>query len=126
MNLSINSSHYFENDLTNGLIDVRLIALSTAKLMLLAGAGAIIWGHGSTPGVQVQGGPDVGFYFRDWKLRMDIQGGYGSDNEYGHRGVFPEFRLGRLTVQADGPPLAAIDDNRRSAPIIRRRAKTDG
>jgi hypothetical protein len=83
INLSINSSHYFENDLTNALIDVRFIALSTAKLMVLAGAGATIWGHGGTPGVQVQGGPDVGFYFRDLKLRMDIQGGYGSDNEYG-------------------------------------------
>jgi len=83
VNLSINSSHYFENDLTNGLIDVRVIALSTAKLMLLAGAGAIIWGNANTPGVQVQGGPDLGLYFRDWKLRVDVQGGYGIDNEYG-------------------------------------------
>ena len=91
--------HYFENDLTNALIDVRFIALSTAKLMVLAGAGATIWGHGGTPGVQVQGGPDVGFYFRDLKLRMDIQGGYGSDNEYGIV-AFSRFRLGRLTVQA--------------------------
>ena len=83
VNLSISSSHYFENDLINGLIDVRVIALSTAKMMLLAGAGAIIWGNGNTPGVQVQGGPDVGFYLRDWKLRVDVQGGYGFDNEYG-------------------------------------------
>ena len=83
INLSINSSHYFENDLTNALIDVRLIALSTAQLMVMAGAGATIWGEGGNPGSQVQGGPDVGFYFRAWKLRMDIQGGYGSDNEYG-------------------------------------------
>ncbi len=83
VNLSISSSHYFENDLINGLIDVRVIALSTAKLMLLAGAGSIIWGNGKAPGVKVQGGPDVGLYFRDWKLRLDVQAGYGSQNEYG-------------------------------------------
>jgi hypothetical protein len=91
VNLSISSSHYFENDLINGLIDVRVIALSTAKLMLLAGAGAIIWGNGNTPGVQVQGGPDMGFYFRDWKLRVDVQGGYGFDNEYGLVAVSRSF-----------------------------------
>lgn len=83
INLSINSSHYFENDLTNALIDLRIIALSTARLMVLAGAGATIWGRSGTAGPQVQGGPDIGFYFRALKLRMDIQGGYGSDNEYG-------------------------------------------
>jgi hypothetical protein len=83
INLWINSSHYFENNLTNALIDLRVIALSTAKLMVLAGAGATIWGKAGKAGPQVQGGPDVGFYFRAWKLRMDIQGGYGSDNEYG-------------------------------------------
>ena len=83
INLSINSSHYFEDDLTNGLIDVRTIALSTAQLMVLAGAGATIWGRSGNSGAQVQGGPDLGFYLRALKLRMDIQGGYGSDNEYG-------------------------------------------
>jgi hypothetical protein len=83
IDLSINSSHYFEDSLTNALIDVRVIALSTAQLMILAGAGATIWGKKGKAGPQVQGGPDVGFYFRPWKLRMDIQGGYGSDNEYG-------------------------------------------
>jgi hypothetical protein len=91
VNLSISSSHYFENDLINGLIDVRVIALSTARLMLLAGAGAIIWGNGNTPGVQVQGGPDMGFYFRNWKLRVDVQGGYGFDNEYGLVAVSRSF-----------------------------------
>jgi hypothetical protein len=83
INLAINSSHYFENDRTNALIDLRVIAVSTAQLMVLAGAGATIWGTAGTAGPQIQGGPDVGFYFRAWKLRMDIQGGYGSDNEYG-------------------------------------------
>ena len=83
INLAINSSHYFEDNLTNGLIDLRMIVLSTGNWMLLAGAGAIIWGRGNKPGPQKEGGPDLGFYFRKWKLRVDIQGGYGSHNEYG-------------------------------------------
>lgn len=84
INLSLTSSHYFENQLTNGLIDARLIALSTDKLMLLAGAGAIIWGGHTVKGsAKVQAGPDLGLYIRDWKLRLDLQAGYGSDQEYG-------------------------------------------
>jgi hypothetical protein len=82
--LSVTSSHYFENNLTNGFIDLRTIALSTDKLMLLAGAGAIIWGGPTVIGsAKVQGGPDLGVYIRSLKLRLDLQAGYGNDHEYG-------------------------------------------
>jgi len=84
LSVSVSSSHYFENQLTNGLVDVRTIALSTDKLMLLAGGGAIIWGGPTVKGsAKVQGGPDFGVYIRDWKLRLDLQTGYGNDHEYG-------------------------------------------
>jgi hypothetical protein len=84
ISLSISSSHYFENQLTNGLIDLRMVALSTDKLMLLAGAGGIIWGGQTVKGSpKGQGGPDLGLFLRDWKLRIDLQAGYGSDQEYG-------------------------------------------
>jgi len=84
ISLSLTSSHYFENQLTNGLIDARLIALSTDKLMLLAGAGAIIWGGPTVQGsAKVQGGPDLGLFIRDWKLNLNLQAGYGIDQEYG-------------------------------------------
>lgn len=84
ISFSVNSSHYFENDLTNGLIDLRMIALSTDKLMLTAGAGAIIWGGRTVKNsAKVQAGPDVGVFIRAWKLRFDLQAGYGSDQEYG-------------------------------------------
>jgi hypothetical protein len=57
--------------------------LSTGKLIVLVGAGAGVWG-GNGPGpANVQGGPDMGFFYGPWKTRLDIQGGYGSDNEYG-------------------------------------------
>lgn len=84
VNLAVTSSHYFENSLTNGFIDVRTIALSTGRLMLMAGAGAIIWGGRTVKGsAKVQGGPDLALYLRDWKLRVDLQAGYGNDHEYG-------------------------------------------
>jgi hypothetical protein len=84
ISLSLTSSHYFKNQLTNGLIDARMIALSTDKLMLLAGAGAIIWGGQTVKGsAKAQAGPDLSLYIRDWKLRLDLQAGYGSDQEYG-------------------------------------------
>jgi hypothetical protein len=84
ISLSVNSSHYFENSLTNGLVDLRTIALSTNQLMLTAGVGAIIWGGRTVQGsAKVQGGPEVGLYIRDWKLRLGLQAGYGSDQEYG-------------------------------------------
>jgi len=83
INFSINSSQYFQNNLCNGLIDLRTVLLSTGELIVLAGAGATVWG-GNGPGpANVQGGPDLGFFYRPWKIRLDIQGGYGSDNEYG-------------------------------------------
>ena len=84
VNLSINSSHYFENDLTNGSDRRQGNCAVHRQTDGAGGRGRDHLGNGDgTPGVQVQGGPDVGFYFRDWKLRMDVQGGYGSDNEYG-------------------------------------------
>jgi hypothetical protein len=52
--------------------------------MLLAGAGPIIWGGQNVQGsAKVQAGPDLGLSLRDWKLRLDLQAGYGSDHEYG-------------------------------------------
>jgi hypothetical protein len=82
--LSVTSSHYFENQLTNGLVDLRMIALSTDKLMLLAGAGTIIWGGPTVKGsAKFQAGPDLGLFIRDWELRLDLQAGYGNDGEYG-------------------------------------------
>jgi hypothetical protein len=84
INLSLTSSHYFENQLTNGLVDLRVIALSTDKLMLLLGAGAIAWGGQTVKGsAKVQAGPDFGVFIRDWKVRLDLQAGYGIDQEYG-------------------------------------------
>jgi hypothetical protein len=83
VNFSFSASHYYQNGVTSGRIDLRTIALSTADLMLLAGAGGAIWGDGSVGQAKGQGGPDIGIFIRDWHLSIDLQVGYGSAHLYG-------------------------------------------
>jgi hypothetical protein len=83
INLSFSASHYYQNGVTSSRIDVRTVALSTADLMLLAGAGGAIWGGGSVTSVKGQGGPDLGVFLRDWRLGIDVQAGYGNSRTYG-------------------------------------------
>jgi hypothetical protein len=82
-NLSLGFNHYYENEVFNGLIDIKLVCFSTRTMMLLAGAGSAIWGGGTALGPKVQVGPDIGLYLRRFKTRLDLQTGYGSDHVYG-------------------------------------------
>jgi hypothetical protein len=90
-NLAYSSSHYFENGVTNGLIDLRTVALSTGRWMLLLGAGGAIWGGGSVGQAKGQGGPDVGIFIRQWHASVDLQAGYGSSRTYGTVSVTRSF-----------------------------------
>jgi len=83
INLSYSTSHFFENGVTNGLIDLRTVVLSTGRFLMLAGAGGAIWGGGTVGQAKGQGGPDLGFFFNQWRLSVDIQAGYGSSHTYG-------------------------------------------
>jgi hypothetical protein len=83
LNLAYSTSHYFENGVTNGLLDARIVALSTARVLLLAGVGGAIWGGGSVGQAKGQGGPDVGVFVREWGASFDLQAGYGSSRTYG-------------------------------------------
>ncbi len=83
INLSLGFNHYFENNVTNGLIDLRMVCMSTGAMMLLAGAGSVIWGGGSARGPKVQLGPDLGVFIRRLQTRFELQTGYGSDHVYG-------------------------------------------
>ena len=83
LNFSFSGSHYYENEVTSGRIDLRAIVLSTAKLMLLAGIGGAIWGGGSVGNAKGQGGPDLGIFVRRWHISIDVQAGYGSSRTYG-------------------------------------------
>jgi hypothetical protein len=83
LNFSYSTSHYFQNGVTNGLIDARTVACSTGRLLLLLGVGGAIWGGGSVGQAKGQGGPDVGFFLREWRVSIDLQAGYGSSGTYG-------------------------------------------
>jgi hypothetical protein len=83
ISLSYSTSHYFQNGVTNGLLDARMVAFSTGRLLLLLGVGGAIWGGGSVGQAKGQGGPDVGFFLREWRLGVDLQTGYGSSRVYG-------------------------------------------
>ncbi len=81
--LSYAANHYFQNGVTNGLLDARLVAFSTGRLLLLLGVGGAIWGGGSVGQAKGQGGPDVGVFVREWRVSVDLQAGYGSSRTYG-------------------------------------------
>jgi hypothetical protein len=83
VNFAYSSSHYYNNGVTNGLIDMRTVALSTNSLILILGAGGAIWGGGSVGQAKGQGGPDVGIFVRKWRVSLDLQAGYGSSHTYG-------------------------------------------
>jgi hypothetical protein len=83
VNLSYSTNHYFQNGVTNGLLDVRVVAFSTGQLLLLVGVGGAIWGGGSVGQAKGQGGPDVGLFLRESRVTFDLQAGYGSSRTYG-------------------------------------------
>jgi hypothetical protein len=83
INFAYSTSHYYENGVSNGLIDVRTVALSTRYLILLLGAGGAIWGGGSVGQAKGQGGLDAGIFLRKWQSTIDVQFGYGSSHTYG-------------------------------------------
>jgi len=83
MNFSYSTSHYYQNCVTNGLLDARMVSFSTGQLLMLLGVGGAIWGGGSVGQAKGQGGPDVGFFLREWHVSVDLQAGYGSSRTYG-------------------------------------------
>jgi len=83
LNFSYSTNHYFQNGVTNGLLDARMVAFSTGRLLLLIGVGGAVWGGGSVGQAKGQGGPDVGFFVREWRIGVDLQAGYGSSRTYG-------------------------------------------
>lgn len=83
INFAYSTSHFFQNGVTNGLLDARIVVLSTARMLLLAGVGGAVWGGGSVGQAKGQGGPDVGILVRQWGVSVDLQAGYGSSRTYG-------------------------------------------
>ena len=83
INFAYSTNHYFQNGVTNGLLDARMVARSTGRLLLLLGVGGAVWGGGSVGQAKGQGGADIGIFLREWRVSVDLQAGYGSSRTYG-------------------------------------------
>jgi hypothetical protein len=92
INLSFNVTYYVRSNTRNSsMIDLRTVAFSTGKLMLLIGAGGAIWGGGGSD-LQGQAGPDIGVFLNAWLTRIDLQIGYGGNpHTYGLISIAKHF-----------------------------------
>ena len=118
LNISFSSIHTFKNGVTSSEIDFQWILKSTTNWLFLGGAGGAIYGGGSSPTggtlmcqhlgqynqqcvvgppgsqsrpINGQGGPDLGFYYRPWRLGLSAQFGYGAANNYGQLSIYKQL-----------------------------------
>ncbi len=82
VNISGNVSYDYENHVTDSEIDLRAVVLSREKYLLLAGVDGSIFGGGNLAGIEGQGGPALGGYFRPLQAGIDVAAGYGSSHAY--------------------------------------------
>lgn len=93
INLSFSSIHDWQNQVTSNEIDLQTIVYSTEKYMILAGGGGAFYAGGFVEGVDGQGGPDIGFYYRPWQMGVTAQAGYGSAHQYGQLSMFKQLNF---------------------------------
>ena len=83
INLAYSTSHYYESALSNGLIDVRTVALSTSYLIFASGGRWCHLGWRVRWASQGQRGPDAAVFLREWQSTIDVQFGCGSSHTSG-------------------------------------------
>jgi hypothetical protein len=92
INFSFSSQHDFQNGITSTEIDLQTVLKSSEKYMVLAGGGGAMYNGGflgsSAAG---QGGPDLGFYYRPWRLGFSAQAGYGTAHQYVQLSMYKQF-----------------------------------
>ena len=91
INFSFSASHNYENHITSSEIDLRIVALSTAKYLVTAGGGGAIFQGGQIVDPGGQGGPDLGVYFRKYAFGIDVQAGYGNAGGFGQISFIKQF-----------------------------------
>lgn len=91
LNLLATGGHDFQNGVTSSSIDLRTVVFSSEEYLLMAGGGGAIYGGGFVTTVSGEGGPDLGVYFRPWRMGLDIQAGYGSAHQYGQVAFYKQF-----------------------------------
>ena len=94
VNISFSAIHNFENQVTSTEIDIQAILMSTEKYIVMAGAGGAMYRGGFVAGSgEGQGGPDLAFYYRPWRLGFGAQAGYGNAHQYGQITMYKELTL---------------------------------
>jgi len=91
LNFSFSSMYDSENRVVSTAIDLQDMVLSTEKYMVILGGGGAMYQGGSLPSSQGQSGPDLGFYYRPWRLGFSAQAGYGTAHEYGQLSMYKQF-----------------------------------
>lgn len=93
INFSFSAIHNYENRVTSSSIDLQTIVASTRKWIFMAGGGGAIYGGGFISGVEGQGGPDLGVYYRPWTLGVSAQAGYGAAHQYGQLTIYKQLTI---------------------------------
>lgn len=91
INVSFTGDHFYNNGLSSGTIDVRVVVSSWSKVTWLLGAGGQLWGGGAEPHLMKEFGPDLGLFFRQFETSVDFQAGYGNSHGYGTIAVSRHF-----------------------------------
>jgi hypothetical protein len=92
LNFSFSSLHTFQNGVTSSAIDFQWALKSTENWLLMGGAGGAIFGGGIIPsGLDGQGGPDLGAYYRPWRAGFSLQAGYGASGNYGQFTIYKQL-----------------------------------
>jgi hypothetical protein len=92
INFQFSLTAYLQGETRNSSrIDLRTIAFSNGKFMLLLGAGGAIWGGGGED-LQGQAGPDISVFLNAWLTQVDLQIGYGgAPHTYGLISISKHF-----------------------------------
>jgi hypothetical protein len=93
INFSFSAIHNYENRVTSSSIDLQAILASTRKWIFMAGGGGAIYGGGFIGGVEGQGGPDLGAYYRPWNVGVSAQAGYGAAHQYGQLSIYKQLTI---------------------------------
>ena len=92
LNFSFSSIHTFGNGVTSSEIDFQWVLKSTEDWMFLGGAGGAIFGGSvNSSSVNGQGGPDLGCFYRPWRIGLSAQAGYGAAHNYGQLSIYKQL-----------------------------------
>jgi len=93
INFSFSTNANYENHVISSAVDLQVIVKSTRRWIFLAGGGGAYYTGGFVPGLQGQGGPDLGVYYRPWNMGVSTQAGYGAAHQYGQISIYKQLTI---------------------------------